>query len=142
MVVRYDRTCCSGLPSHAPRIVYVSVLPVASVSGGDHRADGNDVRVRVLEVRPARPAQVAFQFRAAASEDGLHFLGGLELEVFPQIAVLARDGDFLDVLGNLLVDEIVEFELALFQARPRNGQVGGLSPRRRRSAACAGRDAA
>ena len=73
----------------------------------------------------AGAAEVALQFDAAAGEHRLHLLRGFKFEVFPQISVGARDRDFLNIFGNLFVDQIVEFELALFQAGPRDDQRRG-----------------
>ena len=43
---------------------------------------------------PAGLREIALGFGAAAAEHALHFLGGLELEVFAQVAVAAGDRKF------------------------------------------------
>ncbi len=66
--------------------------------------------------------EIAFQFRFAAHEDGLHFFGGLEFEILPQVAVGTRDADLLAVLGNFFVHQLLELAFAFLQAAPGNDE--------------------
>ena len=103
-------TPLSGSESHAPRIVKVSRLVGPQVGGLDDRADADGVGLGVGKIRAARARQLRFQFLFAAHEDFLHFLGGLVFVVFAQIAITARDGDFLRVGRNFFLHEFLIFE--------------------------------
>jgi hypothetical protein len=50
---------------------------------------------------PRARARSRVRLGLAAHKDALHFLGGLELEVFAQVAVCAGVADLLRVRGNL-----------------------------------------
>ena len=96
----------------------IGLFGAAFVSQGDDGADGDLGRIGVFEAGSTGAGKVAFGLRAAPHEDTLLFLGGLELEVFAQIAVGAGRGDVLGILRDLTVDQVLELLLALFEAGP------------------------
>src|SRR6478752_1701788 len=65
---------------------------------GDHGAHADDGVGGVGEVGAFGAVEVALHLKTAAGQHQGVFLGGLELEIFAQVAVFPGDGDVLDVL--------------------------------------------
>jgi hypothetical protein len=78
------------------------------------RCRRSPARRGVLEVGDARAGELALELALLGHEDLLVLLGHLVLGVLAQVAVLARRGDGLRVLGDLLGDDgLVLLALAL-----------------------------
>ena len=96
------------------------------VFNGDDGSDGDGGCRGILEVCSAGDNQVVLHLGAAALEDALVLLGGLESGVLAEIALFLGDVDVAEVLRDFLGDEVVEFGFAFFEAGPGDDEVIGL----------------
>ena len=88
----------------------------------DDRAEADDIGFGVGKIRAARARQLRFEFVFVAHENFLHLLGGLVFVIFAQIAVAARDGDFLRVGRDFFLHQILILDAAAFETFPRDEQ--------------------